>query len=221
MTMTQSFSPAADRNKYPIYRVLTALLPPRARVLEVGSGTGQHAAFFTRQRPDLEWWATDQDHRVDDLKAVARSSGMPPPFRVQALDVGRNQWPEARFDMLYSANTLHIMPWSHTACLIEGAVRVLVPGGLLACYGPFKEHGRHNADSNARFDRDLRARDPEMGIRDLADIRQLGERSALPVRAEISLPANNRLIVFEKMVPASADSHSTRRRATPPSFPSR
>lgn len=196
--MTRPFSPAADRNKHPILRVLGTLLTERARVLEIGAGTGQHAEFFTHKRPDLEWLATDVGSRLADLEEVAEATGSPPRFRVQSLELGQDDWPGGPFDAVFTANTLHIMPWPNTARLIEGASRALSSDGLLLCYGPFKDQGRHNADSNFEFDQSLRARDPEMGIRDLVELRRLGEQFALPVRSEISLPANNRLIVFKK-----------------------
>lgn len=196
--MSRHSSPAAERNKLPILRVLNPLLSPKARVLEVGAGTGQHAEFFTEQRPDLAWLATDVESRLGDLDAALRSTGTPPRFRVQALDIGVDDWPKGPFDAVYSANTLHIMPWPHSARLVAGAARHLVAGGLLLCYGPFKDRGRHNSDSNIAFDRTLRERDPQMGIRDLVELRRLGKQSAMPVSAEITLPANNRLIVFRK-----------------------
>lgn len=196
--MTRPFSPASERNKQPIFRVVDTLLPEGARVLEIGAGTGQHAEFFTLKRPDLDWLATDVGARIADLEGVAHATGSPPRFRVEPLELGQDDWPDGPFDAVFTANTLHIMPWPNTARLIEGASRLLSPAGLLICYGPFKAQGRHNADSNIEFDQSLRARDPLMGIRDLVELRRLGEQFALPVRSEISLPANNRLIVFGK-----------------------
>mgnify|MGYP001043409871 CR=1 FL=1 len=196
--MNRSFSPASERNKQPIFRIMNPLLPARARVLEIGAGTGQHAEFFTQQRPDLDWLSTDLDNRIDDLTEAARSTGSPARFRVRALDVCLEDWPEGPFDAVFSANTLHIMPWANTSRLIEKTMHRLVTGGLLFCYGPFKDKGRHNAASNREFDHDLRERHPEMGIRDLVEIRKLGEKYSMPLCAEISLPANNRMIVFRR-----------------------
>jgi len=196
--MSRPFSPAAERNKEPIFKVLNPLLPLHARVLEVGAGTGQHAHYLTEQRPDINWLATDVCSRVGELDAVARSTGIPPRFQVEALDIGRDELPKGPFDAVFTANTLHIMPWPNTARLMEGAGGRLTLGGILICYGPFKERGRHNSDSNIEFDKRLRARDPTMGIRDLIELRRMGAQFSLPAIAEISLPANNRLIVFKK-----------------------
>jgi SAM-dependent methyltransferase len=196
--MTRSFSPAADRNKGPLLDAMNPLLSPRARVLEIGAGTGQHADYFTQRRSDLDWLATDQEDRVPELDALAAATGSPPRFRVRALTIGKDDWPPGPFDVVYSANTLHIMPWPCSVKLIDGAAVQLKAGGLLICYGPFKDRGRHNADSNRAFDESLRSRDPHMGLRDLVELRALGRSTGLPIIAELDLPANNRLIVFRK-----------------------
>jgi len=196
--MSRSFSPAAERNQRPIFDAIDSLLPPQARVIEIGAGTGQHAEGFTRRRSDLHWLATDRPDRIQELEAVAASTGSPPRFGVARLAIGQDPWPDESFDIVYTANTLHIMPWPCSAQLIAGAAEALSNKGLLICYGPFKEGDRHNADSNRSFDESLRRRDPAMGLRDLIELRALGQAASLPVVGEIDLPANNRLIIFKK-----------------------
>ncbi|MEN1727492.1 MAG: DUF938 domain-containing protein [Pseudomonadota bacterium] len=194
--MSLPFSPSSERNKRPIARALLALLPQQARVLEIGSGTGQHAEFFLAQRPDLQWTATEMTDRLVDLER--RLGGLAAPVRVQLLEIGSDAWPTGPFEAVFTANTLHIMPWSRTPVLIEQAAASLEFGGRLYCYGPFADAGRHNSDGNWRFDRSLRSEDPAMGIRDLTDLRRLGAAWSLPMIGVISMPANNRLLVFER-----------------------
>ena len=194
--MNPSFSPAADRNKEPIARILMTLLPQAARVLEIGSGTGQHAEFLLGLRADLRWTATDRAERLEDLQR--RFSATKSPVEIRALDVGKDDWPAQEFDAVFTANTLHIMPWPCSPILFENAAAVLKPGGRLFCYGPFSDRGRHNSDGNWQFDRTLRSQDPDMGLRDLSDLRQLGQDCQIPLIAEFSMPANNRVLVFER-----------------------
>jgi len=192
------FSPASERNKKPIFNVLNSLLPNGSRVLEIGSGNGQHATYFAWQRPDLDWLATEVAVRLPDLKQGIQLSEHEQNVQVEALSVDQNRWEFGLFDAVFTANTLHIMPWSNTDWLIKHAADSLKQDGLLICYGPFQEGGRHNADSNLEFDQNLRARDPEMGIRDLVKIRAIGEKYSLLVSSEISMPANNRMLVFKR-----------------------
>lgn len=192
------FSEACERNKGPIGQALAQLLPDDARVLEVGAGTGQHAVHFATLMPGLDWLATD---RADNLPGLHARFALEAPGRLnspQALDVTDERWPQGPFDVVYTANTLHIMPFELTAVLFERAGHCLCPGGLLICYGPFMDDGVHQADSNLRFDQSLRARDPKMGIRDTFDILPIARRCGFVLDADLPLPANNRLLVFSR-----------------------
>ncbi|OAB54840.1 hypothetical protein AY599_07645 [Leptolyngbya valderiana BDU 20041] len=193
--MSLPFSPACERNRGPIGAVIDPLLPSGARVLEIGSGTGQHAEYFLSKRPDLRWLATDVPDRIDGLH---RRLGAVAGIEIQGLTVGQDRWPDGPFDAVFSANTLHILPASLTDAMLSGASGALKPGGPCLIYGPFIEGGRHTADSNLAFDRSLRSRDPAMGIRDWLEVRALAEEMSLEFRAIISMPANNRLLVFRR-----------------------
>jgi cyclopropane fatty-acyl-phospholipid synthase-like methyltransferase len=192
------FSPACERNKQPIARVLEARLSASARVLEIGSGTGQHAVYFIERMPGLNWQASDVPDNLSSLKArfdLEAPGRLPDPM---ALELGRQHWPPGPFEAVFTANTLHIMPFDLSPVLFEGAACVLESGGLLLCYGPFMDNGVHTADSNRRFDASLRQQDPTMGIRDTAEIFPMAEAVGLSPQADIPMPANNRVLVFRK-----------------------
>ncbi len=198
MTLEAPFSPAAERNRRPILSVLRRHLEPGWRVLEVGAGTGQHARFFASELPEVEWQASDVEANLPALSAGLQTPdtpAMPPPV---ALDVLRDYWPAGPFDAVYAANTAHIMSWSAVGAMLEGATRVLGPGGLLLIYGPFSRHGRHTSESNRRFDGQLRGQDPAMGIRDLDDMQAEAARHGLERQAEYAMPANNLLLVWRR-----------------------
>ncbi len=193
------FSPACERNKQPIVEVLERLLKPEARVLEVGAGTGQHAVHFTTLMPGLDWLVTDVPDKLDGLAAritFEAPDRLSPPV---ALDVARGLWPDGPFDAVYTANTLHIMPFELAPALFAGASQVLGRDGVLICYGPFMDDGMHTADSNREFDASLRARDPSMGIRDTRDLDRLAADCGLTRQADLTLPANNRILVFRRI----------------------
>ena len=192
------FSPACERNKQPIGEVLQRLLADDSRVLEIGAGTGQHAVYFSSLLPGVEWLATDVAENLAGLKArfALESRGrLPEPLQ---LDVRDRRWPSGPFDVVYTANTLHIMPFELTPLLFQGAARVLINNGLLLCYGPFMDQGVHTADSNRRFDASLRQRNPDMGIRDTVEIFRMADAAGLQPTDDIAMPANNRILVFRK-----------------------
>ncbi|QKK01863.1 MAG: DUF938 domain-containing protein [Pseudomonadota bacterium] len=191
------WSAASERNREPIGDVLTYWLPRGGRVLEIGAGTGQHAVHFHRIRPDLEWLATDVGHVLEPLarRLSLEAPALAPP---RALTVGLDTWPPGPFDAVYTANTLHIMPWSRTPALLDGAATCLRPDGCLVVYGPFRDGGRHSAASNAAFDHSLRSRDPEMGVRDAISLTDLAAERGLVAEADLTMPANNRILIFCK-----------------------
>ncbi len=192
------FSPACERNKRPIVEVLQQWLSNDARVLEIGAGTGQHAVYFSSLMPDVHWQSTDVAENVEQLRVRFEREApgrLPEPL---ALDVRDQDWPGGPFDAVFSANTLHIMPFENAPRLFEGAARALTGNGLLLCYGPFMDDGVHTSESNRSFDASLRLRDPSMGIRDTTELRPLAEAVGLFLRDDIPMPANNRVLVFEK-----------------------
>jgi SAM-dependent methyltransferase len=193
----QPFSPAADRNKQPILERLQALLPPQAQVLEVASGTGQHAAHFAGAQAGWQWQPTD--YAAEALPSIAaRCAPWPqvrPPVR---LDVLQQPWTfePSQFDALYCANMLHISPWATCAGLMQGAAAHLRPSGVLLLYGPYVVEGEPTAPGNVAFDADLRARDPEWGLRTLAAVCAEAAAVGLHLQARQAMPANNLLLVF-------------------------
>lgn len=194
-----TFSPAADRNKAPILEVLEAWLPTNASVLEIASGTGQHAAHFGSARPAWTWQPTDADAQAlaPIAARVAGLANVRPPL---LLDVCAQPWPPAldRFDAVYGANLLHISAWATCAALMQGAARHLVPGGVLVLYGPFIVEGEPLAPSNAAFDADLRARNPAWGLRRLSPVVEAAQRVGLSFESRRDLAANNLLLGFRK-----------------------
>lgn len=193
---TLPFSPAAERNRAPILEVLTRVLPESCRVLEIASGTGQHAQHFAGVRPGWQWQPTDAD--ALSLPAIAaRCRALPNVARPLHLDV-LQPWPAALagFDAAYCANMLHISPWPTCAALMSGVAQRLVPKGALVIYGPFIVDGEPTAPSNAAFDASLNARDPEWGLRRLSAV--IAEADAVGLRFEqrVAMPANNLMLLF-------------------------
>jgi SAM-dependent methyltransferase len=191
-------SEACERNKEPILGVLRVRFADRARVLEIGSGTGQHAVHFARHLPHLVWQPTEQLSYLPDLAARIRLEGGDNLRAPTVLDVRQAIWPARSVDAVFTANTLHIMAWTAVCALYRGIGEVLVPGGVLCVYGPFRYRGEYTSESNRAFDRMLRERDPLSGIRDIEALCDLAGSYGLSLAADHDLPANNRLLVFEK-----------------------
>jgi SAM-dependent methyltransferase len=200
------FSPAAERNAPPILAALAPRLPPQARVLEVASGTGQHAASFAAAQPGWRWQPTEATSAALPCIAArcADIAGVQVPV---LLDVLAAPWPvaAAAFDAVYAANLLHIAPWAATAALMAGAALCLAPGGLLVVYGPFVVAGEALAPSNAAFDADLRARDPAWGLRSLQAVVQAAAVQGLVLQERLPMPANNQLLFFRRSALAPGD----------------
>ena len=190
---------ATDRNRGPILDVLRGVLPPSGVVLEIASGTGEHAAFFAPLFPALRWQPSDASAaHLESIRAWSAATGaenLAPPLW---LDVEREPWPVAQADAILNINMIHIAPWSAAEALFRGAARRLPAAGLLYLYGPFKRGGRHTADSNQRFDERLRAEDPRWGVRDLDDVTALAASVGFDGPAITQMPANNLSLVFRR-----------------------
>ena len=196
--MTKQFSTACERNRAPILAVLCELLADRKRVLEIGSGTGQHAVFFGAHLPHLIWQTSDVPRNHASIIAwqqEAQLPNVPPPL---TLDVNAADWPEGPFDAVFSANTCHIMAWREVQAMFVGIGRILPPGGVVCIYGPFNYGGHFTSASNAQFDAALKAEAPHMGIRDVEAVNQLAAAQGLVLQADHPLPANNRLLVWRR-----------------------
>lgn len=192
---------APERNKQPILEQLQALVPSTAkRMLEISSATGQHAEHFARAFPWLEIQTSDFDEEhLITLEARSRLSGLENLLPPLYLDVTRDAWPVGEVDVIFNANMVHIAPFEAAEGMFRGAGCVLRPGAMMITYGPYRLNGRHTAESNAQFDASLKARDPRFGVRDLEDLARLGQAAKLVHRTPIAMPANNFLVVWDKL----------------------
>jgi SAM-dependent methyltransferase len=191
-------SEACERNKEPILGILKSVLLRSGLVLEIGAGTGQHAAHFARNLPHVEWQPTDRREWLDPLGERVQLEGSPNLRVPIELDVSAEDWTVTAADAVYSANTLHIMAWPEVEAFFRGVGRVLKPGGDLMVYGPFRFDGRYTSASNADFDAYLRRHDPASGIRDFEAVDALAAEAGLRFVANHAMPANNQLLVWQK-----------------------
>ena len=175
---------------------MRAAFAGKSQVLEIGSGTGQHAVHFATALTHLTWQPTEQLKYLPDLNSRIQREGSPNLRPAMLLDVNQSVWPELRADAIFTANTLHIMAWAEVQSLFGGLHPVLTADGMLCIYGPFRYGGRYTSESNRDFDRMLRERDPLSGLRDIDDLSSLAERYGLELKQDHDLPANNRLLVF-------------------------
>ena len=192
-------APAALRNRDPILAVLRRVLPARGLVLEVASGTGEHAAHFAAALPGLVFQPTDPDPAarasIDAWAAAARLPNLRPAL---ALDAMAPDWPIARADAVLCINMIHIAPWEATPGLLAGAARLLPSGGPLVLYGPFRRGGSHAGPSDAAFDAALRAQDPRWGLRDLERVAEEAAGRGFGPPEVVAMPANNLTLVFRR-----------------------
>ena len=197
LRMAKAFAPAADRNREPILGVLRRVLPKTGMVLEIASGTGQHAAFFSEQLPLLRWQPSDAS--PDALKSIEawvadlERDNLLSPIE---LDVLQPSWPVRDADAILCINMIHISPWEATESLFRGASVLLREGSPLVTYGPYRLHGRHTAPSNAAFDESLRARNPRWGVRDVDELDALATRTGFSLVERVEMPANNMTLVW-------------------------
>jgi SAM-dependent methyltransferase len=190
-------APAADRNKEPILDVLRRVLPRQGLVVEIASGTGQHAAHFAAAMPGVRWQPSERDGDFHE-PIRAWTEGLPNVLPPLALDVSARPWPIERADAILCINMIHISPWQSTLDLMAGAGTILVRGGVLFLYGPYKRNGAHTAPSNETFDADLRARNPEWGVRDMEAVIDVAASNGLSFTEAVAMPANNFSMVFRK-----------------------
>jgi SAM-dependent methyltransferase len=191
------YHPHVARNREPILAVLKRFLPARALVLEVASGSGEHAAFFAKALPSVSWLPTDIDAKaLASIAAFRAEAGVPNLLAPVRLDVTTPSWPVKRLDAIICNNMTHISPWAASEGLMAGAARTLRAGGMLFLYGPYKIDGRHTARSNQEFDAYLRSQNPEWGIRDLGEMRALAGRHGLTLIETVAMPANNLTVIL-------------------------
>ncbi|TXM72428.1 DUF938 domain-containing protein [Methylobacterium sp. WL12] len=193
------FSPAAARNAAFIAEVLMRVLPPSGLVLEIASGSGEHAVHFARALPALVWQPSDPDEAARrSIVAHAHAAGLANSRSPLAIDAIRQRWPVTRVHAVVAINMIHIAPWGATIGLMAGAEATLAEGGVLYLYGPFREGGAHTAPSNAAFDDSLRARNASWGIRDIEAVVAAARAHDLHLTERVAMPANNLSLIFHR-----------------------
>lgn len=190
------YSESCDQNREPILKVIQPLLKPRHSVLEIGSGSGQHAVFFARQMPHLIWHTSDRVENHPGIRLWIDEANLSNLRSPLPLDVARDPWPEIEVDAVFSANTAHIMGWPDVQAMFRGVGRVLPTGGLFLLYGPFNYGGAYTSDSNARFDQWLKGRDSDSGIRDFEALDQQAREAGMRLHEDYEMPANNRILCW-------------------------
>lgn len=195
------FAESSEQNKHVILEVLQQEFAQPQTVLEIGSGTGQHAVFFAAQMPHLQWYASDVEENLPGLRMWLTEYSGPNLHGPYCLDVTQAAWPVSPVDAVFSANTAHIMHWPMVEAMLSGIGSILSAGGRFCLYGPFNYHGEFTSESNARFDDWLKARDPQSGVRDIDDLSALAIGAGLQLLRDHAMPANNRILVWEKRSP--------------------
>jgi hypothetical protein len=192
-------APAAERNRAAIAEVLREVLPPAGLVLEIASGSGQHALFFAREFPALTWQPSDPDEAARaSIAAYRDEAGLPNLQAPLRLDAAEDHWPIAHADALVCINMIHIAPWSACLGLLRGAARVLPASAPLVLYGPFVIDGDFIADSNVAFDQRLRGENPQWGVRELREVERAAGEVGLRLDRCVARPANNQVVVFRR-----------------------
>lgn len=197
--MELPFSQSCENNKDPILEVIRRHFTSDMTILEIGSGTGQHAVYFAEQLPHVTWQTSDQDpNYLGGLTARIKQTAPQNVKLPVILNVCDEPWPVQEFDSVFTANTLHIMSWESVQVFIQRLGKLLKPNGLFCCYGPFNYQGKFTSESNARFDLWLKDRDPVSGIRDFEAIERLATDVQIQLIEDVAMPANNRLLVWKK-----------------------
>ncbi|HFD10869.1 MAG TPA: DUF938 domain-containing protein [Crenotrichaceae bacterium] len=199
MPGSKPFSPSCERNQEPIANKLIDIFKSVARVIEIGSGTGQHAVYFARKMPWLEWQPTDVEDNLSGIQewvAEAALSNLRSPL---VLDVNNERWPQYQFDGLFTANTLHIMSWQSVQNFMQKAAQRLDLDGYLTIYGPFNYGGNYTSTSNEQFDQWLKQQSEHSTIRNFEDVQELATFHSLELCEDYAMPAHNRLLLWKKI----------------------
>lgn len=197
-TTQKPYAESCVENGPPILEVLRRLLPGSAHVLEIGSGTGQHAVMFAGALGSLSWQPSDRSEMHPGMLMWIEEAGLPSLLSPLALDVLEDAWPIEGFDAVFSANTAHIMPKSAVMAMFAGVAKLLPEGAPFLLYGPFMYNGRHTSESNARFDLWLKSVEPCRGVRDVTWLQEMAEPLGMRLDEDVAMPANNRILVWRK-----------------------
>lgn len=190
------YSEACEKNKEPILAVLRDVFAQHKQVLEIASGTGQHAVHFGRALPHLAWQTSERAQNLAGIRAWLDEAQLPNVLAPLALDVNDARWPVAGMDAIFNANTVHIISWPEVERLFAHIGRVIKPGGCVCFYGPYNYRGSFTSESNARFDAWLKSRDPASGVRDFEAVDRLAAAHGLALLRDIEMPSNNRMLVW-------------------------
>ncbi len=194
------YSESCEQNRVPILNVLQPRLRTCRRLLEIGSGTGQHAVYFGAAMPHLIWQTSDREENLPGIRKWLEEADLPNVRQPLLLDVTQDAWPDVQIQAVFSANTVHIMHWPEVQALFAGVGKCLPEKGRFLLYGPFNYNGDYTSDSNRSFDAWLKARDPRSGVRDFEALNELAAQAGLILQEDIAMPANNRILHWEKSV---------------------
>lgn len=190
------YAESCEQNRDPILAVIQPLFAGSSQLLEIGSGTGQHAVYFAAEMQHLTWYTSDRIDNHAGINMWLEEAALPNTRPPLALDVSRDPWPQQQFDAVFSANSVHIMHWPEVEAMFAGVGQVLTQDGILALYGPFNYHGAYTSESNARFDQWLRQRDPGSGVRDFQELHRLAQQAGMEFLQDYAMPANNRMLCW-------------------------
>ena len=193
------FAAAAEQNREVILAAIQPWLEHKKQVLEIGSGTGQHAVYFCEHMPWLQWQCTDQAHYLPGIQAWLNEAALDNTPPADELEVINGPWQKAHYDAVYSCNTAHIMHWQEVRAMFRGTGESLKNDGIFLLYGPFNYSGSYTSESNRQFDGYLKEQDPNSGIRDKDDLDRLASESGMTAVDDIEMPANNRVLVWQKI----------------------
>lgn len=193
------FAEACERNSQPILRVIQSKLTEASSLIEIGSGTGQHAVYFSEALPHLNWQTSDCEVNHPGIERWISDSKLENVYLPLALDVLQDSWPETKYDAAFSANTAHIMPWEAVVATFEGLSQILTSQARYFLYGPFNYEGKYTSESNANFDIWLKSQAPHQAIRDFEKMLTLAERTGFRLEEDVEMPANNRILIWRKM----------------------
>ncbi len=192
------YAESCEQNRDPILAVLQPLFAHCSQVLEIGSGTGQHAVYFAEKMPHLTWHCSDREENHAGIHQWLAEAALPNVREPLKLDVLRDSHPMLEVDAVFSANTTHIMHWAEVQAFFALVGKVLIKNGLFALYGPFNDQNNYTSESNARFDVWLKQRDPASGIRAFEDLNTLAEQAGMQLYQDFAMPENNRILCWQR-----------------------
>ena len=195
--MLKPYAESCEKNREPILAVLNEVFSERKRVLEIASGTGQHAVYFARELPHLIWQPSELAQNLAGIQAWLDEAQLPNTLAPLAIDVNDACWPVTNVDAVFNANTVHIISWPEVELMFAHISRILAPGGCVCFYGPYNYNGKFTSESNARFNDWLMSRDPNSGVRDFEAVNRLAASHGLGLLRDIEMPSNNRILVWK------------------------